>query len=55
MINPKIASALIALLETIDGDNTQHPDWIDAVCTAREQLPEDTLEALKDTVQTSVE
>ena len=34
------------LLKTIDENNDTHPDWVDAVCTARELLPDGTLEAL---------
>lgn len=46
-IPPEMAKALISLLEVIDANNEKYPDWVDAVCTAREQLPESTIEALK--------
>ena len=51
-IPPEMAKALISLLEVIDSNTDKYPDWIDAVCTAREQLPESTLEALKSCVDT---
>lgn len=45
-ISNEMAQALISLIEVIDSNNDKYPDWIDAVCTAREKLPETTLEAL---------
>jgi hypothetical protein len=45
-ISPEMAQALIKLLTTIDEGNDKHPDWIDAVCTAREALPPDTVTVL---------
>lgn len=51
-IPPEMAKALISLLEVIDSNNDKYPDWIDAVCSAREKLPESTLEALKSLVDT---
>lgn len=46
-ITPEMAEALFSLLEVIDSNTDKYPDWIDAVCTAREKLPASTLEALK--------
>lgn len=51
-IPPEMAKALISLLEVIDSNNDKYPDWIDAVCSAREKLPESTFEALKSLVDT---
>ena len=42
-----MAQGLINLLATVDGNNDQHPDWVDAVCKAREALPPETAEILK--------
>lgn len=49
-ITPEMAQALVSLLEVIDSNTDKYPDWVDAVCTAREQLPESTLETLKSSV-----
>lgn len=46
-ITHDMAQQLINLLDTIDAGTDQHPDWIDAVCTAREQLQAGTVEALR--------
>lgn len=46
-ITPFMAQALLSLLSTIDGDSKAHPDWIDAVCTFHEALPEGTVGALQ--------
>ncbi|MNC63167.1 hypothetical protein D3C75_1132670 [compost metagenome] len=45
-ITPEMAQGLIKLLETIKSNSDQHPDWIDAVCTAQEALPPGTENAL---------
>lgn len=45
-LSPEMAQALLDLLKVIDGDSATHPDWVDAVCTAREKLPPATTEVL---------
>lgn len=46
-ITPRIAAALTHLIAVIDGDSKPHPDWVDAVCTARAALPTETVKALE--------
>jgi hypothetical protein len=46
-IVPQMAEAILKMLATIDGTSDQHPDWIEAVCAAREALPAGTTEALE--------
>lgn len=45
-ITPEMAQGLIKLLETIKSNSDKYPDWIDAVCTAQENLPPGTDNAL---------
>ena len=50
-LTPEMAKALLSLIHEVDENHSDtNPDWCDSVCTAREALPEGTLEALSECV-----
>lgn len=52
-MTPEMAKALLALVRKVDENHSEtNPDWCDSVCTAREALPDGTLEALSEIVVT---